>query len=135
MILSELLSLPLFNNFKQINDTKGLNKEVTGTSIFDWESREDIKRTFSKGDFVITTLARFRNGNYDDNSLDALYSIFELEVSAVAIKKAFDFDLPDDLIDYASKKAIPIFVFDTTYVDDIIYVVKNSLITNSLNSI
>ncbi|HKK96140.1 MAG TPA: PucR family transcriptional regulator ligand-binding domain-containing protein [Anaerovoracaceae bacterium] len=134
MILSELLSLPLFNNFKQINETTGLNNEVSGTAIFDWESREDVKETFNKGEFVITTLARFKDNNHDKSVLDSLFAVFEQEVSAFAVKKTFSFQLPKDLIDYASKKSIPVFVFETTYVDDIIYVIKNSLINNSLNN-
>ncbi len=135
MILSEILSLHVFNNFKSLNSLKGLSNQVTGTAIFDWENREDVERTFNEGEFVLTTLTRLKDDNYSDSVLDSLYSVFDQKVSAFAIKKTFEFNLPEELIDYATKKNIPIFVFETTYIDDIIYVIKNALITDSLNNI
>lgn len=135
MILSEILSLHVFNNFKSLNNLKGLSNQVTGTAIFDWENREDVERTFNEGEFVLTTLTRLKDDYYSDSVLDSLYSVFDQKVSAFAIKKTFEFNFPKELIDYATKKNIPIFVFETTYIDDIIYVIKNALITDSLNNI
>lgn len=135
MIVSELLSLPLFSNFISLNKSNGMNNEILGTSIFDWETREDVEKTFGKGDFVLTTLARLKTDQNLDTTLDAIFSIFDKGVAAVAIKKAFDFSLPKEVLEYANSKSIPIFVFENTYIDDIIYVVKNILINDSLNSI
>lgn len=135
MIVSELLSLPLFSNFTSLNKSNGMNNEILGTSIFDWETREDVEKTFSKGDFVLTTLARLKTDQNLDNTLDSIFSIFDKEVAAVAIKKTFDFYLPKEVLEYANSKGIPVFVFENTYIDDIIYVVKNILINDSLNSI
>ena len=86
MIVSELLSLPLFSNFTSLNKSNGMNNEILGTSIFDWETREDVEKTFSKGDFVLTTLARLKTDQNLDKTLDSIFSIFDKEVAAVAIK-------------------------------------------------
>ncbi|MBK5253859.1 MAG: helix-turn-helix domain-containing protein [Peptostreptococcaceae bacterium] len=135
MIVSELLSLPLFSNFRILNKPDGMNNEILGTSIFDWETREDVEKTFSKGDFVLTTLAKLKTDQNFENTLDAIFSIFDKEVAVVSIKKTFEFVLPEEVLDYANSKGIPVFVFEDTYMDDIIYVIKSTLITNSLNDI
>jgi len=47
-----VLSFPIFKDFSIISGHKSLNNPVTRTAILEWESLDDIARSFKKGDFV-----------------------------------------------------------------------------------
>ena len=129
----ELLSHPQFANFQLITDTSGLSNQVTKTGILDWESSEDIRATFNPGEFVLTTLS----GAMDDtDKIDELLQVLmEKKVSAIAIKNIHHYPLSTETIRLANLHRTPIFLFHETYVDDLIYVIRNSVDTNSLNGL
>ncbi len=61
MVTVLMLCFPDFENFQLISGEKGIQNPFSGTGIFDWESQEDIARTFRKGEFVITPLSIARD--------------------------------------------------------------------------
>lgn len=129
----QLLSHNLFQKFNLISDTSGLYNSVSGTSIFDWESKEDIESTFSPGDFVLTTLSVSKENTTTPD--EYLRYIIDKQVAAIAIKNVHNHQISEETIDYANLHHVPIFIFMDTYIDDLIYIIKNSLITDSMNAL
>ena len=53
----DIVTSPTFKNFQIISGEKGIQNPVSGTGIFDWESKADIAKSFRKGEFVITLMS------------------------------------------------------------------------------
>ncbi len=131
--ITQLLTLPLLNTLKLINDSSGLYNKVSGTAIFEWENDDDIKRTFSKGEFVVTTLSNVKNN--DDLLASRLRTLINLKVSGIAIKSIYFDALPQEIIDLANAKKIPIFFFSDVYIDDLIYEIRQAIVEDYSNDI
>ncbi len=129
----ELLSHPQFANFNLITDSSGLSNPVTKTGILDWESIEDIRATFNAGEFVLTTLSGAKDDNHRIDEL--LKVLMEKRVAAIAIKNIHHYRLSSQTISIANQHHIPIFLFHETYMDDLIYIIRNAVDTNSLNGL
>ena len=85
LTVMELLSFPLFRNFKIVSGYGGLYNQVKGTGILEWESSSDVERNFGEGEFVVTTLSMSRS---DAALADAsIRTLIDKRVSAVAIKE------------------------------------------------
>lgn len=128
----DLFSNPIFQEFQLISGHCGLNNEVSGTGIFEWESSDDVDKTFAKGEFVVTTLSQAKNDFLSaENSIKTLIL---KGVSAIAIKTIFFNEISEELRLFSEHHCVPIFSFRHTYFDDIIYTIKNALISSNLNS-
>ncbi|MCQ4636733.1 PucR family transcriptional regulator ligand-binding domain-containing protein [Anaerovorax odorimutans] len=123
--VQDIMADPLFKGFRIVAGHKGLYNEVLGTGIFDWEEPEDMARTFSRREFIITTLseAKYR----PDDLLRRFKALLEKHASVVCIKTLFYKSVPKEIIRLANEKNVPIFLFEDTYTDDIIFVVRNAL--------
>ncbi len=111
----ELLSYPLFRNFKLISGHAGLSNEVSGTAIFEWESPEDVEKTFAKGEFAMTTLSQERgNIAYAEKCLKMLIL---KKVSAIAIKNIYFNEISEEIKMFSNNHNIPIFFFSEVYFD------------------
>ena len=129
LTVMELLSNPLFHNFTLVSGRSGLNNEITGTGIFDWESSSDVEKDFMPGEFVVTTLSQAKNDAvYAENCLRML---IQKKVSAIAVKSIYFKDISTELRSYSDDYKIPVFFFSETFFDDIIYLIKNSLLTRT----
>lgn len=128
----ELVVHPVFKEFKLIAGKSGLYNPVLGTAIFEWESADDVERTFSEGEFVVTTLSQAKN----DVSLaeNCIKLLMKKGVCAIGIKTVYFKGISEELKSYSDEHKIPIFFFDDTFFDDIIYTIKNALIANSMNT-
>lgn len=128
----ELLSLPVFCGFQLISGQSGLYNAVTGTGIFEWESPEDVEKTFAKGEFVVTTLSQAKNdSSFAENCLKMLII---KEVSAIAIKTIYFKEISEELKSFSDQHKVPIFLFSGAFFDDVIFTIKNALITSNLNT-
>ncbi len=128
-----LFSHSLFRNFTLLSDASGLYNPVTGTGIWDWESKEDIEATFSPGEFVLTTLSGAKD---NIKAVDEhIKTLIDRDVAAIAIKNVHKLQISCHTINYANQHHIPIFIFTDTYIDDLIYTIKNALITNDWNTL
>lgn len=121
----DIVTSPNFEKFQIISGEKGIQNPVSGTGIFDWESKEDIAKTFRKGEFVITTLSIAKDDF--DYANDCIKILILHGVSAICIKEVFFRNLSEDTIQKSNILGIPIFFFSDTYVDDIVYDVRNLL--------
>lgn len=130
--ITQLLSYPIFGRFELISNKTGLHNHVTGTGLFEWESKEDIEATFSSGEFVLTTLYSAKSNL--PRTTDALRALIDKGVSAIAIKLVHHNHIPSEIISYANAKHIPIYTFSETYIDDLIYCIKNILNADKSNN-
>ncbi len=129
----DLLSLPQFNGFKIISDSKGLRNVVRGTGIWEWERPEVIEQTFLPGEFVFTTLSVWR----DDEAwaVEGLKTLIRKKVSAIAIKTVYFDRCPEEILSLAGEYKVPVLTFSEAYMDDLIYVIKNAILSSNSNSI
>jgi hypothetical protein len=121
----DIVTSPNFENFQIISGEKGIQNPVSGTGIFDWESKSDIAKTFRKGEFVITTLSIAKDDF--DYANDCIKTLILHGVSAICIKEVFFRNLSEDTIQKSDILGVPIFFFSDTFVDDIVYDVRNLL--------
>ena len=128
----ELVAHPVFKEFKLLAGESGLYNPVLGTAIFEWESADDVERTFSEGEFVVTTLSQAKN----DVSLaeKCIKLLIKKGVCAIGIKTVYFKEISEDLKLYSDEHKVPIFFFLDTFFDDIIFTIKNALISNSMNT-
>ncbi len=129
--VSQLLTLPKMDQLKLCNNPSTLQNIVKGTGIFEWESIEDIRKTFNEGEFVVTSLSNVKD-NYE-LLYASLRTLLEVKVSAIAIKTVWCTSLPKKITELADLHNIPIFFFNDTYMDDMIYEVKHALINQGSN--
>ena len=99
--VANLLSKPMFKDFRMVSGKSGLNNKVTSAGFLEWEQDTQITKSFDKGEFVLTTLASIKN---DAVAIDrSLKLLINNHVSAIAIKDIYFTDLPDDLLEKYKK--------------------------------
>ena len=130
--VQEIMTDPIFKGFRIVAGRRGLYNEVSGTGIFDWEEPQDIAETFARGEFVITTLSEAKNR--PEALITRVKALIENHASAICIKTLFFKSVPQEIIELADKSSIPIILFENTYVDDIIYAVRNALSGNGVRN-
>lgn len=127
--VANLLSKSLFKDFRLISGKNGLNNKVTSAGFFEWEQDFQIIKSFSKGEFVITTLSSFKDE--PDAVEKSMKLLINNNVSAIAIKDIYYKDVSDSLKEYSNSHNVPIMFFTDTYIDELLYAVKNETL-NSL---
>lgn len=123
--VQDIMTDPIFEGFRIIAGKRGLYNKVSGTAIFDWEEPQDVGETFAPGEFVITTLSEAKNRPED--LLRRIKALIDIRVSAICIKTLFFKSVPKEIKDIANSNDVPVFLFEDTYVDDIIYAVRNAI--------
>lgn len=126
--VNDILSRPLFKNFALVSGECGLCNHVQSAGFFEWETGPAIMQSFPKGEFVITTLSAAK----DDPSAaeEALASLFQCKIAAIAIKNVYFRQLPDSICTLSNKSNIPILFFDSLYVDDVLFDLKTAILEN-----
>ena len=61
LTVMEMLAHPTFKNFRLISDRSGLNNPIRNAAILDWETGKAVDDSFFPGDFVVTSLAAFKD--------------------------------------------------------------------------
>lgn len=127
--ICELLKLESLENFRLIAGENGLNKAVNSVGILEYETCENLHDlTFEKGDFVLTTL--FFAKNNKELAEDSIKRLIDKRISGLAIKNIYYDSFSETVINYANNNAVPIFVFNETYFEDIIMSITDTLRSN-----
>ena len=130
--VANLLSKSLFKNFRLVSGRNGLNNNVTSAGFFEWEQGFQITKYFDKGEFVVTTISSLKD---DINAIEkSLKLLINNNVSAIAIKDIYYDDISDNLKNYSDIHGVPILFFTDTYIDEILYAVKNETLNNLYTS-
>lgn len=113
LTVRDLFDIPILKNFKIVAGEGGLDREIVGTDILDFEfvkgihlSRDQI---LDKNSLVLTSLLFAK----DDPSAitSAIEKMNSLEISCVAYKTVLFSKLPQEALDYANKNDFPILEF------------------------
>ena len=131
----DLLSLEEFESFKLISDAKGLYNNVSGTSILDWETPEAIAKDFRPEDFVFITL--YMMGSSPENMMERFKALIKVNVSAIAVKVTDpdSFQMPEEILDLARAHRIPLFLYTTAYLEDLIFAIRSAVFYNDANRV
>lgn len=116
--INELLDSTLFGNFKIIAGYSGINNSMTNIVILEYESFINSYEVFNAGDFVLSSLFFAKDNPHLIE--EALLNLIKRHVSGIAIKTVFFNDIPDKIKHTADKCGVPIFLFENTYMEDLI---------------
>ena len=113
LTVKDLFDVPIFKNFIIVAGEGGLDREVVGTDILDFEfvkgahmSRENI---LDKDSLVLTSLLFAK----DDPTLilDAFKRMYDLGIACVAYKTALFSKIPKEALDFANEHCFPVLEF------------------------
>ena len=116
--LRELYRLPGIKNLRLVAGDAGLERTVTAAVLFEYDPSRMQLPDFYKGDLVVTTLAYARGEEtLVSTSLQALMG---QGIGGLLVKTAYFERLPAQVIAAANTSGTPIFLFDDTYIEEVI---------------
>ncbi len=126
----ELLKHPLFSNFTLASGRTGLYNAVTGTGIFEWESLAEVESTFASGEFIVTTLSQAKESQSLAN--ECLKNLILRNISCICIKSIYYTEISPEIKSLSDEYHVPIFFFQDTFMDDILFTVKTAILSDGL---
>ena len=116
--IKELFRLQNLKNLRLIAGQEGIERTVNAAVLLEYDSSRMELPDFYRGDLVVTTLAYARG----DNQLVAqsLQSLMNQGIAALLVKTAYFTELPASIIAQANRMGIPLFLFDETYIEEVI---------------
>ncbi len=116
--IKELYRLQNLKNLRLIAGQEGLERTVTAAVLLEYDSSRMQLPDFYKGDLVVTTLAYARGDNQlVTNSLQALLG---QGIAGLLVKTAYFSELPVSVVSMANRLGTPLFLFDETYIEEVI---------------
>lgn len=127
--LLKILNLPYLKNLQCEAGEQGLDKIITSTGLLDYEPlvrepSEAINPLYSNS-LVLTSFLFAKDD--PDMIFPVVKELVEKQVGALAYKKIFYDTLPKEVLVYANKKHFPIFSFEETYFENIIFNVMEAI--------
>jgi PucR C-terminal helix-turn-helix domain/Purine catabolism regulatory protein-like family/GGDEF-like domain len=129
----DVLSLPLFKDFRLVTDNSGLYNEISDAKLYEDIGEKSIPDIYKKGVFIILSPSILRA--HPKNSHDIMLALLERQPAAISIKDVQFNSLPEDLISRANALHVPIFFFSETFLDEILYSIKNALTPHEINTL
>ena len=116
--LKELFRLENLKRLRLIAGQEGLERTVTAAVLLEYDSSRMELPDFYRGDLVVTTLAYARG----DNMLvaNSLLSLLNQGIAGLLVKTAYFSELPAAVVNMANKLGTPLFLFDETYIEEVI---------------
>ena len=116
--IKELYRLQGLNHLRLIAGAAGLERTLTAAVLFEYDPSRMQLPDFYRGDLVVTTLAYARG----DEQLVAhsLLALMNQGIAGLLVKTAYFTELPREVIAQAEKLGTPIFLFDDTYIEEVI---------------
>ena len=116
--LKELFRLENLKRLRLIAGQEGLERMVTAAVLLEYDSSRMELPDFYRGDLVVTTLAYARG----DNQLvtNSLLALMNQGIAGLLVKTAYFSELPPGVVSMANKLGIPLFLFDETYIEEVI---------------
>lgn len=140
LTVRDIPALPGLGSLKLVSGRGGLDNKVVTAGIADYEFAPDVEfrdtTDFVKDSFVITSLLFAYNN--PGIIIDAVKSLYNCGVSAIACKDVIFDKLPDDVLQFSEEHNLPIYSFGKElYFENIIFEVMAALHTDddaSLNT-
>ena len=116
--IKELFRLQSIQNLRLIAGQDGLERTVTEAVLFEYDPSRVQLPDFYRGDLVVTTLAYARG----DAKLVAhsLQALMNQGIAGLMVKTAYFSELPQAVITLANRLGTPVFLFDDTYIEEVI---------------
>ena len=116
--IKELFRLQSIQNLRLIAGQEGLERTVTAAVLFEYDPSRMQLPDFYRGDLVVTTLAYARG----DAQLVAhsLQALMNQGIAGLLVKTAYFSDLPQPVVALANRLGTPVFLFDDTYIEEVI---------------
>ena len=116
--LKELFRLENLKRLRLIAGQDGLERTVTAAVLLEYDSSRMELPDFYRGDLVVTTLAYARG----DHTLvaNSLLALMNQGIAGLLVKTAYFSELPQSVVSAANKLGIPLFLFDETYIEEVI---------------
>ncbi len=116
--LKELFRLENLKNLRLIAGQEGLERMVTAAVLLEYDSSRMELPDFYRGDLVVTTLAYARG----DSMLvaNSLLALLNQGIAGLLVKTAYFSELPGSVVSMANKLGTPLFLFDETYIEEVI---------------
>ena len=116
--LKELFRLENLKRLRLIAGQEGLERTVTAAVLLEYDSSRMELPDFYRGDLVVTTLAYARG----DSQLvaNSLLALMNQGIAGLLVKTAYFSELPASVVNMANKLGTPLFLFDETYIEEVI---------------
>ena len=116
--IKELFRLQNIHRLRLIAGQDGLERTVTEAVLFEYDPSRVQLPDFYCGDLVVTTLAYARG----DAKLVAhsLQALMNQGIAGLMVKTAYFSELPQAVITLANRLGTPVFLFDDTYIEEVI---------------
>lgn len=116
--IKELFRLQNIHRLRLIAGQDGLERTVTEAVLFEYDPSSVQLPDFYRGDLVVTTLAYARG----DAKLVAhsLQALMNQGIAGLMVKTAYFSELPQAVITLANRLGTPVFLFDDTYIEEVI---------------
>lgn len=116
--IKELFRLQKIHRLRLIAGQNGLERTVTEAVLFEYDPSRVQLPDFYRGDLVVTTLAYARG----DAKLVAhsLQALMNQGIAGLMVKTAYFSELPQAVITLANRLGTPVFLFDDTYIEEVI---------------
>ena len=116
--LKELFRLENLKRLRLVAGQDGLERTVTAAVLLEYDSSRMELPDFYRGDLVVTTLAYARG----DRQLvtNSLLSLLNQGIAGLLVKTAYFSELPVSVVSMADKLGTPLFLFDETYIEEVI---------------
>ena len=116
--IRELYRLQNIRNLRLIAGEAGVERTVTAAVLFEYDPSRMQLPDFYKGDLVVTTLAYARG----EEALVAtsLMALLGQGIGGLLVKTAYFERLPANVLAQANATGTPIFLFDDTYIEEVI---------------
>ncbi|WP_196592741.1 PucR family transcriptional regulator [Pectinatus sottacetonis] len=128
--IKEVINLTIFKNFKLVAGKNGLENTITNIDILEYEWFNNGFDVFHAGNFIMTSLFFAK-----DNPLlieKSFARLIEKKISGIAVKTVFFQKMPLNIINMANDNNVPLFLFSTEYMEDII-IAFNELLKSKQN--
>ena len=116
--IKELFRLQNIHHLRLIAGQDGLGRTVTAAVLFEYDPSRVQLPDFYRGDLVVTTLAYARG----DALLVAhsLQALMNQGIAGLMVKTAYFSELPQSVLALANRLGTPVFLFDDTYIEEVI---------------
>ena len=116
--IRELYRLQNLKGLRLIAGQAGLERTVTAAVLFEYDPSRMKLADFYRGDLVVTTLAYARS----DAQLvtHSLMALMNQGIAGLLVKTAYFSELPPTVVEMANTLGTPLFLFDETYIEEVI---------------
>lgn len=114
----EVLKLRNFNNFRLVAGANGLDRPVARAGFIDHETADEMRRIAYEHEMIFSNLPMIKDR--PEEIVEFVRALIDANTACFAIKTRFFKEVPEKAIELANAHNYPIFLFDDTYIDELL---------------